>query len=222
VQVDISPYGEVAVLSTHEQVLGGGPARCMSGAVPADPAYASDLARHGRAIGTQLARRGVVGRLSVDFAAAGDGFGRWQVFALEINLRKGGTTHPYVVLRHLVPGRYDAEVGQWVASDGTARWYWSTDNLVDQAWLGLRPATVIKAVADAGLQFDHRTGTGVVLHMLSGLAIDGRFGLTAIGQTPEQAAELYHATRPAVDGRADLHLSREKASSRPLRDLWSN
>ena len=223
VQLDISPYGEVAVLSTHEQLLGGETGLVYVGCrFPADPAYASDLARHGRAIGTQLARRGVVGRLSVDFAATGDGFGRWQVFALEINLRKGGTTHPYVVLRHLVPGRYHAEVGQWVATDGTARWYWSTDNLVDQAWLGLRPANVIKAVADAGLQFDHRTGTGVVLHMLSGLAIDGRFGLTAIGQTPEQAAELYHAIRPAVDGRADLHPSREKAGSRPLRDLRSN
>ena len=210
VQVDISPYGEVAVLSTHEQVLGGETGQVYVGCrFPADPAYASDLARHGQAIGTQLARRGVVGRLSVDFAAASDGAGPWQVFALEINLRKGGTTHPYTVLRNLVPGRYDARAGQWVASDGTARWYWSTDNLVDPALLGLPPAAVIKSVADGGLQFDHRTGTGVVLHMLSCLAIDGRFGLTAIGRTPEQAAELYHATKPAVDGHADLHLSRD-------------
>jgi hypothetical protein len=50
--------------------------------------------------------------LSVDFAAAGDADGRWQVFALEVNLRKGGTTHPYTVLRNLVPGRYDSEHGR--------------------------------------------------------------------------------------------------------------
>jgi PGM1 C-terminal domain len=201
VQLDISPYGEVAVLSTHEQLLGGETGQVYVGCrFPADPAYARDLARHGRAIGTRLAARGVVGRLSVDFAVASDEAGGWQVFALEVNLRKGGTTHPFVVLRNLVPGRYDADAGQWVAADGTARSYWSTDNLVDPGWLGLPPATVIKAVTGAGLQFDYRTGTGVVLHMLSCLAIDGRFGLTAIGRTPEQAAAFYHATKSAVDG----------------------
>jgi PGM1 C-terminal domain len=201
VQLDISPYGEVAVLSTHEQLLGGETGQVYVGCrFPADPAYARDLARHGRAIGTRLAARGVVGRLSVDFAVASDEAGGWQVFALEVNLRRGGTTHPFVVLRNLVPGRYDADAGQWVAADGTARSYWSTDNLVDPGWLGLPPATVIKAVTGAGLQFDYRTGTGVVLHMLSCLAIDGRFGLTAIGRTPEQAAAFYHATKSAVDG----------------------
>jgi hypothetical protein len=34
--------------------------------------------------------------------------------------------------------------------------------------------------------------------MLSCLAIDGRLGLTAIGRTPEQAAELYEAAGIAV------------------------
>jgi hypothetical protein len=174
VQLDISPHGEVAVLSTHEQVLGGETGQVYVGCrFPADPAYARDLARHGRAIGTRLAARGVVGRLSVDFAAASDEAGGWQVFALEINLRKGGTTHPFVVLRNLVPGCDDADAGQWVTAD------------------------------DAGLQFDYRTGTGVVLHMLSCLAIDGRFGLTAIGRNAEQAAAFYHATKSAVDGHSN-------------------
>jgi hypothetical protein len=201
VQVDISPNGDVAVLSTHEQVLGGDTRQVYTGCrFPADPAYAADLARYGQAVGEQLARRGARGRLCVDFAATCDGTGRWQAFALEINLRKGGTTHPYTVLRNLVPGRYDAESGQWLAADGSSRSYCATDNLVDDAWLGLPPAAVIKAVAEAGLQFDRRKGTGVVLHMLSCLAIDGRFGLTAIGRTPEHAAALYEAARSAVDG----------------------
>ncbi len=202
VQVDIRPDGEVAVLSTHEQVLGGETGQVYTGCrFPADPAYAGELARYGQLVGEQLARRGALGRLSVDFAVA-EHARRWQVHALEINLRKGGTTHPYSVLRNLVPGRYDAASGQWVAADGDARWYWSTDNLVDPAWLGLPPAAVINAVAATGLQFDHGAGTGVVLHMLSCLAIDGRFGLTAIGRTPEQAAELYEATRSAVNQHA--------------------
>ena len=43
-----------------------------------------------------------------------------------------------------------------------------------------------------------RPGKGVVLHMLSGLAIDGRFRLTAIGETPDEAARMHEATRAAV------------------------
>jgi hypothetical protein len=53
------------------------------------------------------------------------------------------------------------------------------------------PGLAISAVEEAGLGFDHATGTGVVLHMLSGLAVDGRIGLTAIGRTPVEAAELH-------------------------------
>jgi hypothetical protein len=199
VQVELSPFGEVNVLATHEQVLGGDTGQVYIGCrFPADPAYVSELARHGEAIGKLLASRGVIGRLSVDFAATQNDSGKWHMHALEINLRKGGTTHPYVVLCHLVPGKYDPEAGAWKASDGTQRWYWATDNLIDESWLGLAPDAVIRAVAAEGLQFDARTGTGVVLHMLSCLAIDGRFGLTAIGRTPEQAADLYERTGHAV------------------------
>ncbi|HEX6758149.1 MAG TPA: peptide ligase PGM1-related protein, partial [Propionibacteriaceae bacterium] len=199
VQVELSPFGEVRVLATHEQLLGGDAGQVYTGCrFPADPAYARELARHGRAIGELLTQRGVVGRLSVDFAAAQNDTGTWHIRALEINLRKGGTTHPYVVLSHLVPGHYDADAGSWRAADGTPRWYWSTDNLVDKSWLGITPGAVIGAVAAAGLQFDVRTGTGVVLHMLSCLAIDGRFGLTAIGRTPAHATDLYEATSAAV------------------------
>ena len=166
---------------------------------PADPAYAAELARHATAVGHELARAGVRGRTSVDFAAVQDEHGQWAVYALEVNIRKGGTTHPYAVLRNLVPGRYDAAAGQWLTSDGAVRTYSSSDNLVDPDWYGLAPTAVIGAVADAGLQFDRTTGRGVTLHMLSGLAIDGRFGVTAIGTSPDDAQALYDATRGAVD-----------------------
>jgi hypothetical protein len=181
-QIDLLPGGEVEVLATHEQVLGGESGQVFLGCrFPADPAYAGLLARHAEGIGAVLAQAGACGRASVDFAAVRSTEGTWQVYALEVNLRKGGTTHPYAVLRNLVPGRYDARQGGWVAdADQLPRSYACTDNLHDPAWLGLPAASVISAVRDAGLEFNHRTGTGVVLHMLAGLGIDGRFGVTAI------------------------------------------
>lgn len=88
------------------------------------------------ALGAELARAGVVGRVSIDFATAQDATGRWSVYALEINLRKGGTTHPYAALRNLVPGRYDLESGRWVCTDGSERAYQATDNVLDDALAG--------------------------------------------------------------------------------------
>jgi PGM1 C-terminal domain len=199
-QVDIRPGGRVVVIATHEQVLGGESGQVYLGCrFPADPAYAPELARHAAAIGEGLAAAGALGRFSVDFVASADREAEeWRVHALEINLRKGGTTHPYAAMRNVVPGRYDAATGRWLTDDGGERFYSATDNLLDPAWLGLSPTAVISAVADAGLQFDPQTGTGVVLHMLSGLAIDGRFGLTAIAETPDDAARMHEATREAV------------------------
>jgi len=200
VQVDMHPDGSVHVLATHEQLLGGATGQVYMGCrFPADAEYAPQLAVHGRAVGELLARRGARGRAGIDFMAARTTSNTWDLFALEINLRKGGTTHPYAVLRNLVPGRYDPQRGEWItAKDGTTRAYCSTDNLVDPGWLGLAPRAAIDAVADAGLQFDVDRGTGVVLHMLGGLAIDGRLGLTAIGHHAGHAGEIQEAAVAAI------------------------
>ncbi len=198
-QIDLLPDGTVRVLATHEQVLGADGAQVYVGCrFPADPAYAARLAEYASAVGSELSQRGVIGRASVDFAAALDATGAWRLFALEMNLRKGGTTHPYAVLRNLVPGTYLPAAGRWRADDGTERAYSATDNLVDPTWVDLPVAAAIDAVGEAGLQFDSGRGTGVVLHMLSGLAIDGRIGLTAIGTDPAQAADLYEQAAQAI------------------------
>jgi hypothetical protein len=200
VQVDLLPGGEVRVLATHDQVLGGDNGQVYLGCrFPADRAYAADLARHGDAVGRELVARGCLGRIGVDFMAARTGDQPWSLTALEVNLRKGGTTHPFSALRNLVPGRYDTESGTWRAdADGSTRAYRSTDNFVEPSLAERRPQSVIDAVREAGLQFDGAQGTGVVLHMLGCLAVDGRFGATAIGRTLEHADELYAATLAAV------------------------
>lgn len=198
VQANIEPSGEVLIWSAHEQVLGGEDGQTYTGCrFPADPAYASELARHGLAVGRVLRDRGVLGRFSLDFVATSGPEG-WSLYGLEINLRKGGTSHPFAVLRQLVPGRYDPPTGSFREPGGPAKFYCASDNMVDASWTGLAPARVIAAVDEAGLTFDRAQGTGVVLHMLSCLAVDGRFGLTAIGDSPEEAADLYEATRRAI------------------------
>jgi hypothetical protein len=201
-QADIRPDGSVVVLATHEQVLGGASNQVYLGCrFPADPGYAPLLARHTRAIGKRLAAAGALGRFAVDFVAASPGDGSWDVYAIEVNLRKGGTTHPYATLRSLVAGAYDADAGRYLAEgDGSERAYSATDNLVDPRWQGLAPDAVIRAVREAGLEFSHATGTGAILYMLSGLAIDGRLGVVAMARTPAEADAMQEGVREAIDG----------------------
>ena len=208
-QVDVVPGGEVRVLATHEQVLGGEGGQVYLGCTfPADAAYAPALAEQAAKVGAKLAEAGALGRFGIDFVTASSdpldaANPSWDVYAIEINLRKGGTTHPYAALRNMVPGRYDTASGTWIAEDGSTRCYVASDNLVHESWLGLEPADVIDWVARAGLQFDPDTKVGTVLHMLSGLAIDGRFGVTAIARTHEEAAEMEVALKATVQRLAD-------------------
>lgn len=202
VQIDIAPGASVHVLSTHEQLVGGPNGQTYLGCdFPANPSYAPELASYGEAVGKVLAERGALGRLSVDFAAVRSHAGSWDVYGLEINLRKSGTTHPLSTLSSLVPGRYDDAGGVWAAADGSRRYYRSTDGFVDPALLGRTPEDVISALRACGLAFDDRCGTGVVLHAFCGLDIDGRIGLTAIGTTAAHAAHLYESAVAALSGR---------------------
>jgi hypothetical protein len=198
-QVEIGPDGSPKVLSTHEQILGGDDAQVYLGCrFPADPAYAPELGAYAQAAAGALAARGALGRIAVDFVAASSGGGRWSTYAVEVNLRKGGTTHPYAVLRHLAPGHYDADDAVYTDNSGREKFYVASDNVVDEAWTGVREHEVIAALERAGLTWDASSRTGVVPHMLSCLAIDGRFGLTAIGDSSDHADELHQATVAAV------------------------
>jgi hypothetical protein len=210
-QADIAPDGTVTVASTHEQVLGGPDGQVYAGCTfPARPEYAARLARATSTVAERLAARGARGRVGVDYVATRTGTD-WSLLALEINLRNGGTTHPLAGLAALVRGGYDPAGGRWVTPDGEPRCYSSTDNVVDPAWLGLDPERVVAAVRAAGIGFDPRTGTGLVLQMLSGLAVDGRVGLTAIERTTDAAMRLAEAGGRVIGGCA--------ATEAPIREL---
>ena len=191
VQVEIPAAGEPVVCTTHEQVLGGPSGQVYFGCrFPAHRGYAGRLGAFGRAVGEALAARGAVGRFSVDFVAVhsrrrplGPPRARDQPAQRGYDAPVRRPARPHV--RPLRRPSRDVGLRRRVR-----RFYEATDNLVDPEWLGRSPGEVIRTVAAAGLEFDRRTGVGVVLHMLSGLAVDGRLGLTAIGRTRSQAARL--------------------------------
>lgn len=190
-QAAITPTGEVVVLATHEQRLGGPEHQVYEGSsFPADPAYAPLLGAYAEQTGRWLAEEGAIGRFGVDFVACRHPGAAWQVYGLEINLRKGGTTHTLGISRLLRGGAYNAGAGIFVSARGRSTCYGATDNLVEETWIGRSPREVRSAIADAGLAFDRATGTGIVPHLLDCLLVDGRMGYTAIADDPSTVVDL--------------------------------
>jgi PGM1 C-terminal domain/Pre ATP-grasp domain len=198
-QLQISPAGQVEILSTHDQVLGGAHGQKYFGCqFPADPGYAPQLAIEALKVGRQLAREGVLGRCAVDFAAARR-HDQWQLYALEINLRCGGTTHPFFALQALTDGRYDPLAGEYRTGNGELKRYVATDHMAGEGYTTLTPDDLLDVAERRSLGWDGDTQTGIALHMVSALAAAGWIGLTAIGDTLEQARALYADVNAALD-----------------------
>ena len=203
VQLRVSPAGQVDIMSTHDQILGGVNSQTYFGChFPADPGYAPQIAGEALKVGRRLAREGVIGRAAVDFAVVRRE-GAWQPYALEINLRCGGTTHPLFVLTSLTDGVYDPLAGEWRTRFGEIKHYAATDHLDSPAYQSLTPDDLLDVVAEAGLGWDDEREVGVVLHMVSAIAVAGRIGLTAVGDTLDEARQRYFGVKTAVDAAAE-------------------
>ncbi|MBM4186304.1 MAG: carboxylate-amine ligase [Gemmatimonadetes bacterium] len=193
VQVRTSPDGEVVLISTHDQILGGESGQVFLGArFPADAAYRGTIQDAGLRVGEVLARRGVVSRFAVDFIAAQRARrGPWQVSGIESNLRMGGTTHPFLALQFLTGGQLDPVSGLFKSQSGRQKCYRATDNLRSPAYRGLLPEDLIDILTVNKLHYSERTESGVLFHMIGALSEFGKLGLTAIANSPEEADRLY-------------------------------
>jgi pheganomycin biosynthesis PGM1-like protein len=192
VQLRVTPLGEVEVLSTHDQLLGGPSGQSYLGCrFPADFGYAQAITREAEKIGAGLAGEGVLGRFAVDFVVVRDRDGAWNPFAIELNLRKGGTTHPFLTLQFLTDGRYDPTTALFTAPSGREKHLVATDHLESDLLRGLGIDDLFDVAVRQQLHFDQARQTGVVFHMMGALTELGRVGLTAVADTPEKADAMY-------------------------------
>lgn len=202
VQGYITPTGEVEILSTHDQILGGPDGQIYLGCrFPADDAYRLQLQELGLKIGEFLADKGAMERYGVDFIAVRQPHDsdQWDMQAIEINLRKGGTTHPFMTLKLLTNGNYDYVTGLFSSQD-KYKYYISSDNLQKPSYHGLLPYDLMDIIAKYRLHFDSGTKTGTVFHLMGALSEFGKLGLTCIGNTCREAEEIYHHVEAVLDG----------------------
>lgn len=199
-QLRITPLGEVEALSTHDQMLGGPSGQAYLGCrFPASPDYAAAIMAEAMKVGRRLAKEGVLGRFALDFVVVRNTSEAWETYAIEINLRKGGTTHPFLTLQFLTDGRYDAEAGVFLTPRGEPRCFVASDHVHADTYRVFTHADLFDIVARHNLHFDHARQTGIVLHMVNGVGEQGTLGLTAVAGTHEEAEALYRRTLEALD-----------------------
>jgi hypothetical protein len=192
VQLRVLPDGAVQLLSTHDQLLGGASGQMYLGCVfPAAAQYARLITQHAETIGKQLAEQGALGRFAVDFVVMRGGDGEWTAYAIELNLRRGGTTHPFLTLQFLTDGRYDPATALFLTPRGQEKHLVATDHLESEKLRGLSVPDLFDIVARHGLHFDQSRQVGIVFHMISCITELGRIGLTAVGDSPAEADKRY-------------------------------
>ena len=214
VQMRVTPLGQVAIVSTHDQILGGDSGQTYIGCrFPADARYRLLIQQEALKIGRLLAERGVVSRFAIDFLVLRDrAEDPWRAIAIEINLRMGGTTPPFLALQFLTGGEVDAASGEYRTQGGHRKAYYATDTLSAPSYRGLLPEDLIDILIRHDLRFRPSTETGVLFHMIGALSEHGKVGVTCIGDSSEEAETLFHRTEQVLD----QETKRDAAAGRPV------
>ncbi len=206
VQLEVAPDGCAKLISTHDQILGGpGGQHYLGCRFPADPSYAPAISSLARRVAHRLAEMGVIGRFSIDFVVARRQNGDWAPYAIELNLRSGGTTHPYQVLARLGGGSYDERSATFTTADGDSRHYVATDYLQTPQLSVLGRDRLLALAARDDLRFDRHRRIGAVFHMLCSIDELGRAGFTAIGRSAAEADAIFEHVQATLVRQAQAY-----------------
>jgi hypothetical protein len=202
VQMRITPLGDLETISTHDQILGGPSGQIFHACTfPADAAYAHEIQALAYRVGEVLRRKGVLGRFGVDFVSV-PAAGGWRHRAIEINLRKGGTTHTFQMLQFLTQGHYDASRAQFVTPSGATRSYYATDNVVNPAYRRLTPQDLFEIAEQRNLRWDRASQTGVTFGLVGAIAEFGKLGMVAIDADTAAAQRRFRSVVAVLDEEA--------------------
>jgi hypothetical protein len=201
VQLRVVPGGHVEIVSTHDQILGGPDDQVYLGCrFPARPEYRKVIMEHGLAVAEVLASVGVIGSFGIDFVGWPDNNG-YLLHLGEINLRMGGTTHPFLMARMVTGGQLDETTGELMAN-GRRKYYMASDNLKSETYRFLTPERAIDVLQRYEIAFNRDSGTGATLHLLGALQRFGKLGAVCISNSPEEAGRLYDEVTTTLDEEA--------------------
>lgn len=206
VQVRIDPLGRVTLTSTHDELRGGPAGLSAVGCrFPASEDFRPFLQDAGLRVGRVLAAKGLVSRLSVEFVFCRDCEGQpARAAATEINLGFGGSTHPLLAVRFLTGGSLDPESGMFVSPTGRAKFYRAADRLQSAVYRRFVPEDLIEILTLQRLHYSPRSESGALFYLLRSVSELGQLGMLAIGNSREEAEDVFRHTVGVLDREAEL------------------
>lgn len=184
-QAFLWPDFYVELLSTHEQLLTGPDGMVYDGAL--FPATDKHIIGKGTlAVGEILSAEGAMGYYGVDFIKV-DG----KLYAIEINLRQGGTTHLRAHAMLSTGAEFDPKSGNFIDEYGRNIFYAGSDGFVDPRLKTLSPNVLLEHFADLGLRFRRSTRKGVIFHLLDSINRSGTVGITVVSDSRNGARSLF-------------------------------
>lgn len=195
----IAPSGLVEPISTQDQILGGPTGQVyLACQFPSDTGYRVQIQEMGTRISEILRDRGVLGQVGHDFLCVRDG-GGWKTYGIELNIRMGGATHPFLMLQYLTDGIYDSETASFLTPSGEPRCFIASDNVQSDDYAGLTPDDLIDIAVENDIHFHGASQEGVVFHLIGALSRFGKLGMVAIDETIEGARKRYDETLAIFD-----------------------
>lgn len=189
----IHPNGPLELLSTHEQILHGPDGMVFEGAV--FPALRRrPIGKDTLRVGEILQEEGALAYFGVDFLEA-DG----KRFAIEINLRQGGTTHLRAEAMIATGAQYESKSGHFLTASGKRIFYAGTDSVIDIRLTTREPDLLLEHFSRTGLLFSRSRQEGVIFHLLDSMSRYGCIGFTAVAGSRRGALSLFKRARREID-----------------------
>lgn len=188
VQGRIHPDGSVEIISTHEQVLDESGMKYLGCVFPAKSEFRSFITHQAYKIGRVMKNKGISGYFAVDFLVFSNK-GKRESSVIEINVRQGGTTHPYQTAKLLTDSKYYVASGLLINPEGKPVYYRSNDNLILENPQN-DPQAFLDYMQSNGIFFDKEKKIGAVFHLLSALEDYGKVGYTVIGHDLESVEKI--------------------------------
>lgn len=227
VQVDIDSDGNFIIVSSHDQILDG--QTYLGAKYPANELYREQIEKAAAQLAQVFAEEGVRGRLAFDFVVTRNMQGEIEVWPIEANVRKGGTTHPFETAYYMYDNaeiiEHTEEVdGKEQTSQvlfdqhGHQIYYQASDNLYAQNLKGVAGEHVLAYMEHMGLlYFDPSTqdacGHGITIHMQGAIEESGKMGYVVMNGSPKEVAARAILFEEAVK-RIDPVVLRQFAAAR--------
>lgn len=205
VQVYISAEKKAKVISTHEQILGGVDKQKYLGcSFPSLPEHRKIIIKEAKKVADWMAKKGMIGHFGVDFIVTHNiKTNKVKTHPIEINLRKGGTTHPFRIAFYLTRAKYDSKKGILFCGKLPIH-YQSMDLIESENYKGIDPMKLVELVHNSSISFNENNKKGALVYM-PGMAKEfGRFGALAIGHSTEETKRIYNKMIRLIDANIEF------------------